>query len=380
MKKYLLTLAVLSILASCGTQAQKQPLPLLDKAAYDTIRGDKPVSLYTLVNKSGATLQMTNYGARLVALWVPDRQGVMRDVMWGYESAAAILRDGSSSGAVVGRYGNRIAAGRFTLDGVEYQLGLNNGPNHLHGGRRGWGLKVWDAEETTDTAGNPAVKMTLVSPDGDESYPGELTISVTYSLTPDNEVVLDYRATTTAPTVLNPTNHAYFNLHGTSEELILSHVMTINADNYTPFDGGNIPTGEIRSVEGTALDFRTPMTVGDGLNSEYKDPDVSGGYDHNWVLNKTAPNEVSLAAEVYEPSTGIVMKVLTSEPGIQIYTCNSSNPYDKGKYGGVRVRHNGIALETQHYPDSPNHPNFPTTVLRPGETFTSKTVYAFSTK
>ena len=380
MKRSLLTIAVLLLVAGCGPRTPKQVLPLLEKATFENAAGDKPVLLYTISNKSGATLQMTNYGARLLSLWVPDRDGIMRDVLWGYETAEATMRDGSSSGAVVGRYGNRIAAGRFTLDGKEYELATNSGGNHLHGGNVGWAARVWDAEQITDPAGNPAVKMTLVSPDGEENYPGTLTISVTYSLTADNRVVLEYHATTTAPTVLNPTNHAYFNLHGTAGQLVLSHVMTINADAFTPVARGNIPTGEIRPVEGTALDFRTPIAVGRGMASEFKDPDASRGYDNNWVLNKTSTGEVSLAAEVYEPSTGIVMTVFTSEPGIQVYTCNSASPTDIGKYGEARSRHSSIALETQHYPDSPNHGNFPSTVLRPGETFTSRTIYAFSTR
>ena len=368
-------------MAGCGTQTPKQILPLIDKASFEAAAPDgKAVTLYTLRNENGATLQLTNYGARLLALWVPDRDGVMRDVLWGYETGEATMREGSSSGAVVGRYGNRIAGGRFTLDGKEYELALNNGPNHLHGGLRGWAYKVWDAEELTSPSGDPAIRLTLVSPDGEENYPGTVTISVTYTLSADNELVLDYSATTTEPTVLNPTNHAYFNLHGTAGELILSHVITINADAFTPVDRGNIPTGEIRPVEGTALDFRTPTAIGAGMASALKDPDVSRGYDHNWVLKKTAQGELSLAAEVYEPSTGIVMKVFTTEPGMQVFTCNSDNPDDKGKYGEVRMRHNGFALETQHYPDSPNHPEFPSTVLRPGETFSSRTVYAFSTR
>jgi aldose 1-epimerase len=316
----------------------------------------------------------------MLSLWVPDRDGVMRDVVWGYESIEATLAGDVNSGPVVGRFGNRIAGGRFTLDGVEYQLNLNDGANQLHGGPKGWASQVWDAVETTDEAGNPAVKMTLISPDGDELYPGTVTIEVTYTLSADNEVVIDYRATTDAPTVLNPTNHAYFNLHGTANESILSHVMTIKASAFTPTDAGLIPTGEIRSVEGTPLDFRTPTPIGERIDSDYEPIVFGKGYGHNWVLDKSAAGAVELAAEVYEPATGIVMKVLTDQPGVPFYSGNFLSGTDTGKYGEVHNFRTGIALETQHFPDSPNQPEFPTTILRPGEVYTQHTVYAFSTK
>ncbi len=385
MKKTLLIPAIISVLVNCGARKEESPLPLLDKAAFETVIDGKPVSLYTLTNSNGAVLQLTNYGCRILALWVPDRDGVMRDVVWGYDSIEATLAGDLNSGPVVGRYGNRIAGGRFTLDGMEYQLETNNGPNHLHGGRNGWATKVWDAKvvKSDVRGGSDRVEMTLVSPDGDEKYPGTVIIKVTYSFNSDNAVQIHYEATTDAPTVLNPTNHAYFNLHGTANETILSHIMTIHADAFTPVDRGGIPTGEIRSVNGTSLDFRTPTAIGIGMASEYKNPDASRGYDHNWVLNRKPARQNRdfwHAAEVYEPATGIAMDVFTTEPGMQVYTCNGVNPNDRGKYGEVRTRHSGIALETQHFPDSPNHPDFPSTVLRPGQTFTSHTIYRFFTK
>ena len=380
MKKTILTLAAAAVLAGCAPKTETTTLPLIDKAAYETVVGGKPVSLYTLTNANGVTFQVTNYGARMVALWVPDRDGVMRDVTWGYETIGEMMADGSSSGPVVGRYGNRIAAGKFTLDGVEYQLALNNGVNHLHGGPTGWAMRVWDVAETVDQTRGQSIKMTLVSADGEEGYPGTVTISVTYTLTDKNELVLDYEATTDKPTVLNPTSHGYFNLHGTANKTILSHVMTINADGFTPTDGGLIPTGEIWPVEGTPMDFRTPTPVGDRIDADYEVLKFGNGYDHNWVLNKTAPGEVSLAAEVYEPSTGIVMQVHTDQPGIQFYAGTQMNGTDKGKYGEVHNKNTALALETQHFPDSPNHPQFPTTELRPGEVYTQHTVYTFSTK
>lgn len=380
MKKLLLVAALAAFMAGCG-QKQKEGQPrLLKKEAFEAILDGKQVSLYTLTNDAGMVLQLTNYGNRMLSLWVPAGDGTFRDVVWGYESISDVLTGDTNSGPVVGRFGNRIGSGRFTLDGVEYQLNLNNGPNHLHGGLKGWAKNVWDAAEFTDAAGNQAVKMTLVSPDGDENYPGTVTIDVTYTLTQNNEVVLDYRAVTDAPTILNPTSHAYFNLHGTANEPIGSHVMMINADAFTPTDEGLIPTGEIRPVEGTPLDFRTPTVIGERIDSDYEPIVFGKGYDHNWVLNQSAPGEVTLAAEVYEPATGILMTVYTDQPGMQFYSGNFMDGTDRGKYGEMHNYRTGLALETQHFPDSPNHDNFPSTVLRPGEVYTQHTVYAFSVR
>lgn len=380
MKRLLFFVAAAAAMAGCGQKPKAGQPKLLDKTAFETSLDGKPVSLYTLTNDSGTVLQLTNYGCRMLALWVPATDGTFKDIVWGYESINDLLAGDTNSGPVVGRYGNRIGSGRFTLDGVEHQLNINNGANHLHGGPRGWASKVWDAVEFTDPTGNQAVKMTLVSPDGDENYPGTVTIDVTYTLTPKNEVVLDYRAVTDAPTVINPTSHAYFNLHGTATEPAVSHVMTIYADAFTPTDQGLIPTGEIRPVDGTPLDFRVPTVIGERINSNYEPIVFGKGYDHNWVLNQSSPGEVTLAAEVYEPSTGILMMVYTDQPGMQFYSGNFMDGTDKGKYGEVHNYRTGIALETQHFPDSPNHDNFPSTVLRPGEVYTQHTVYAFSVK
>lgn len=381
MKKLTLMTAALLMLAGCCGEKNKAGQPvLLNKAAFETVVDGKPLSLYTLQNTNGMVVQLSNYGARILSLWVPSKDGSFKDVVWGYESIADALNGDVNAGPIVGRFGNRIGQGRFTLDGVEHQLNLNDGPNHLHGGPRGWASQVWNAVQYTDEAGNPAVRMTLVSPDGDENYPGTVNIDVTYTLTPQNELLLDYRATTDAPTILNPTSHAYFNLHGTANQSITSHVMMINADAFTPTDAVLIPTGEIRLVDGTPLDFRTPTAIGARIESDYEPMVFGRGYDHNWVLNKAEEKEVSLAAEVYEPATGIVMKVWTDQPGMQFYSGNFMDGTDKGKYGEVHNFRTGIALETQHFPDSPNHEHFPSTVLRPGETYTQHTVYAFSVK
>ena len=380
MKKLTLLAAAFLVLAGCCGEKEKAAPKLLDKAAFETTIDGKPVSLYTLGNANGVVLQLTNYGCRMLSLWVPDKDGNFRDVIWGYESIEATLAGDVNSGPVVGRYGNRIAAGRFMLDGAGYQVPVNNGPNALHGGTKGWASQVWDAAGFTDAAGNPAVKMTLVSPDGDMGFPGTVTVDVTYTLTAQNEVILDYSATTDAPTVINPTSHAYFNLHGTASHSSNSHLMTIYADAFTPTDEGLIPTGEIRLVEGTPLDFRTPTVIGDRIESDYEPIVFGKGYDHNWVLSKSEPGKVTLAAEVYEPATGIDMKVYTDQPGIQFYSGNFMDGTDNGKYGEVHNFRTGIALETQNFPDAPNHENFPSSVLRPGETYTQHTVYTFSVR
>jgi aldose 1-epimerase len=380
MKKLLLFAVTVAVMSACGVKKQPAQPVLLDSAAFESTIDGKSVELYTLKNANGVVAQFTNYGCRMLSLWVPDRDGNFKDVIWGYESMDDLLKGDVNSGPIVGRYGNRIAGGHFTLDGVEYQLNLNDGPNQLHGGPKGWASQVWSGIQFTDATGNESVRMTLVSPDGDELYPGTITIDVTYTLTANNEVTIDYHATTDAPTVLNPTNHAYFNLHGTANESILSHIMMLNADGFTPTDEGLIPTGEITSGEGTPLDFRTPTAIGARIDTDYEPLVFGKGYDHNWVLNKTAPGEVSVAAKVYEPSTGIELTVLTDQPGVQFYSGNFMDGTDKGKYGEVHNFRTGFALETQHFPDSPNHPGFPTTVLRPGEVYTQHTVYAFSVR
>ncbi len=333
------------------------------------------IQFYQITN-GDATLKLSNYGARMIELWVPDRDGGLRDVIWGYDTVEDMLAGDVNSGPVVGRFGNRIAGAKFTLDGVEYVLTPNDGANQLHGGPNGWASKVWMAEPLTDNS----IKFTLVSPDGDENYPGEVTVSVTYTLTHSDldggsyEVALDYEATTDKATVLNPTSHGYFNLHGTAMVSSLSHIMTINADAFTPTDENLIPTGEIRSVEGTPLDFRQPHVIGERIEEDYEPLVFAKGYDHNWVLGG------EFAAEVYEPATGIVMKVYTDQPGMQFYSGNFMDGTDKGKRGEYHTFRSGIALETQHFPDSPNQPEFPSTVLRPGEKYTQSTKYVFSTR
>lgn len=357
-------------------------LPLLDKTAFDTILDGKQVSLYTLKNEKGIAVQLTNYGARIVAVWVPAKDGSRQDVAWGYGSIGDYLRATDVyAGPIVGRYGNRIAKGCFTLDGKEYRLTVNNGENHLHGGTNGWWNRVWDAEEGTDAEGNPCVVMSYLSPDGEEGYPGSVSIRVTYTLTGDNGLSIAYAAVTDAPTPVNPTSHVYFNLHGTSEKSTNTHRLTIHADSFTPTDSGLIPTGEIRSVAGTPLDFRSSTVIGERIDSDYEPIVFGKGYDHNWILNRADNGgKLSFAAEVYEPETGIVMRVDTDQPGLQFYSGNFMDGIDVDKHGNRHNYRSGIALEAQNYPDAPNHAGFPVSILLPGETYYQCTVYSFTVK
>lgn len=382
--KNLFLIGTVFAMVACSSHTQKvdRGISLFDTQAFDTTLNGKQVSLYTLQNTQGMAVQITNYGARVVDLWVPSADSTFKDVVWGYENIKDYLLTADKyCGPVVGRYGNRIGKGQFMLDGKTYQLSINNGANHLHGGTGGFEARVWTGRETVDTNGNPAVEMSYLAADGEEGYPGNLSITVTYSLTPDNRLVIGYRATTDAPTVVNPTSHVYFNLHGTSECSTDSHIMMLAASHFTPTDSGLIPTGEIIPVDGTPMDFRTPITIGARLDTLTYGPMIfGGGYDHNWVLDNPKVGEMSLAAELYEPSTGIVMKISTDQPGFQFYSGNGMDGKEVGKRGDRHNFRSGIALETQNFPDAPNHDNFPSSVLRPGETYTQTSIYAFEVK
>ncbi|MCL6523751.1 MAG: galactose mutarotase [Thermoflavifilum sp.] len=347
---------------------------LPDSTAFaDTVDG-KEVRIYYLENHRGMAVAITNYGGRIVSLVVPDSSGQPADVVLGYPSIKDYLSDSSTYlGALIGRYGNRIAKGRFTLNGKTYQLYINNPPNSLHGGHHGFDSKVWEARQPSDSV----LELTYVSPDGEENYPGTLTVQVTYTVTDSNALEISYRATTDKPTVLNLTNHAYFNLSGEGYPSIGNTVLQLLADHYTPIDSTLIPTGEIAPVAGTPLDFTKPMPIGQRIDSPFIQLQYGHGYDHNFVLNKPAPDSLSLAAVAYSPVTGIEMKVYTTQPGVQFYSGNFLDGSHKGLAGKPYVRRSAFCLETQHFPDSPNHPNFPSTLLNPGEIFTSQTIYAF---
>ncbi len=345
------------------------------KQAFGSTADGTPVDLYTLCNASGFEVAITNYGGIVVSVKTPDRNGNIGDVVLGFDSLDGYLKQHPFFGALVGRYGNRIANGRFRLDGVEYKLATNNGKNHLHGGIRGFDKAVWQARGL-DTPDGPAVELTHVSRDGDEGYPGTLTATVVYTVTPKDELRIDYSATTDKATVVNLTNHSYFNLAGEGD--ILGHELRLNAERFTPVDAGLIPTGELRSVKGTPFDFTAATAIGARIAGKDQQIGFGGGYDHNFVLNGGG-GALAQAAEVYEPKTGRVLEVWTTEPGIQFYTGNFLDGTITGKGGRVYTQRSGFCLETQHFPDSPNKPEFPTTVLKPGERYDTTTLYRFKT-
>ena len=335
----------------------------------------KEVYLFTLKNKGGNILKLTNYGARIVCIEVPDRNGVKDNVTLGSEKLESILIGDPFGGAVIGRYANRIADAKFTLDGIEYNLPVNNKPNTLHGGRNGWFSKGWN-EEILKTNKQPAVKFWYVSPDMEEGFPGTVTIEVTYTWTDKNEIIIDYAAFSDKRTVINVTNHAYFNLHGVGKGYIFDHILTLKASAFTPFNTTKIPTGEIRPVKGTPFDFTVPHSIGEKLGETYENT-VLDGYDHNFVLD----NKEKVDATVYDPVSGRIMEVLTDQPGMQFYSGSGMMWKKTGGTGNATANtRSGFALETQHFPDSPNQPGFPSTVLNPGEKFKSRTIYRFSAK
>jgi aldose 1-epimerase len=340
----------------------------IQKESFGQLPDGTAVEIYTLTNGTGITARLMTYGATLVSLEVPDRSGKPGDIVLGYDSLDGYVKNSPYFGSIVGRYGNRIAKGRFTLDGVTYELATNNGENHLHGGIKGYDKVVWSAEPV-QRDGEVGVKFSYLSPDGEEGYPGNLNITVTYLLTDRNELTIGYEATTDKATPVNLTHHSYFNVAGSGD--ILGHELMINADAYTPVDAGLIPTGEIRPVKGTPFDFTTRHTIGERIAQ------VEGGYDHNFVLR--GGGKMDLAARVIEPGSGRVMEISTTEPGLQFYAGNFLDGTITGKGGRVYNKHAGFCLETQHFPDSPNKPGFPSTILRPDDVYKSLTVHKFST-
>ncbi len=370
MKNLLALLAVLLII-SCSKQSS---LPVLvDEKKFEQELDGKNVGLFTLKNRNGVVIQITNYGGRITHLWTPDKEGDFADIVIGYDSLDEYLNSNEIYyGALIGRYGNRIANGKFELNGEVYSLVRNNGENHLHGGIKGFNNVVWDAQILNEQK----LELNYLSKDEEEGYPGNLKVKVVYTLTDDNELKTEYWATTDKATPVNLTQHSYFNLKGAGNGNVNDHVMHINADAFTPVDEGLIPTGEIASVEGTPFDFRVPVAIGARLDADNLQLEFGGGYDHNWVLNKTESG-LNYAAKVVEPNSGRTLEVLTNEPGMQFYGGNFMDGSDKGK-GGKKFEFRGaFCLETQHYPDSPNQPGFPSTVLNPGEEYYSICIYKF---
>lgn len=346
-----------------------------NKSAFGKSRDGEPVELYTLRNRQGMEAQICTYGGIVTTLKVPARDGKLDDVVLGYDQLDGYLKSSPFFGCIVGRYANRIGGAKFTLDGKTYTLTANNGPNSLHGGPNALDKKVWRVLKATDDT----LELQHTSKDGEEGFPGNLNVTAKYSITDDNGLRVDYAATTDKSTVINLSHHSYFNLAGQGNGNILGHVVYINSDKITPVNKDLVPTGDFASVEGTPLDFRTPTAIGARIESPDQQMQFGSGYDHNWVINKPA-NQLGLHARVYEPQSGRVLEVWSTEPGVQFYTGNFLDGSITGKAGASYQRRGGFCLEPQHYPDSPNKPNFPSVVLRPGQTFKSTIIYKFSTK
>ncbi len=376
------------ILLICGLNACKNPeadkmknehVPVTsspavpDPAAFmDTLDG-RSIAMYTLKNKDGMEIRLTNYGASIVSILMKDRDGKWADIALGYDSLQGYRKGKSYFGAIVGRYANRVAKGRFSLNGKKYTLSTNNGPNSLHGGKKGFDKVAWEAKESTGS-----IRFHYLSRDGEEGYPGNLDVEVTYTLSDSNTLAIDYKATTDRSTVLNISNHTYFNLRGQGNGDILGHQLQLFADSFTPVDSTLIPTGEVRKVAGTAFDFTTPHTIGERVGASDEQITFGKGYDHNFVLtDRTASGSLRAVAKVTEPEFGRMMQIFSTEPAVQFYCGNFLDGSEIGK-GSVYEYRTGLCLETQHYPDSPNQPSFPTVVLNPGQTYSSRTVYVFS--
>ncbi len=371
----LAVLALVFIAQGCLPKPNESKGYTMKKEQFGELKG-QDVVLITLTNRAGNTVKLTNYGAKIVWIEVPDRDGNRDNITFGYDNLDGYLKGDPYFGSIVGRYANRIAVGKFTLEGEDYNLAINNEPNALHGGPGGWHSVVWNYELLDEKAFVPTVKFTYHSPDMEEGYPGNMDVAVYYRWNDNNELTIDYECATDKTTVLNITNHAYFNLKGAGNGDILDHELTIKASAYTPVDENLIPTGEIAPVAGTPFDFTTAHKIGERINDDSEQLKIAGGYDHNFVLD----NIDDVDAIAYEETTGRMLEVLTDQPGVQFYCGNFLDGTQVGHGGKVYNYRGGFCLETQHYPDSPNQPDFPSTVLKPGDVFRSTTIYRFSVK
>lgn len=384
--KKLFYLGIALCLFSCGNKQTNQNqetsdngITLLSDSAFNKTVDGKQISLYTLKSTGGLTAQITNFGGAIVSLWVADKEGKYDDISIGHANIEGYMNpgeDGRFFGPVVGRFANRIAKGKFAIDGTPYQLPINNNGQTLHGGLKGLDLVVWNVDSVTDNS----ITLSYLSPDGEEGFPGNLNIKMVYTLTADNEFKITYEATTDKPTVVNLSNHGLYNLKGQGNGTILDHILTINASNTTPVDEFLIPTGELANVEGTPFDFRTPTAIGDRIDQDNAQLKYGAGYDHNWAIDRKSDSDVEHIATLYEPTSGRVMEVWTDQPGLQFYSGNFFNGKVTGKCGKVYNYREALALETQKFPDSPNRYNFPSTRLNPGETYTQTCIYKFSVK
>ncbi len=372
----IIVLAILIFIIGC--EKETPPEMKILKELFGEFEGVK-VDVYTLKNANHVEVKITNYGGIVTSIRLPDKNGKFDDIVLGYDDLQEYVDNNPYFGCIVGRYGNRIGNAKFTLNGEEIILAKNDGENNLHGGLRGFDKVLWNVEPAAEKD-SQSLKLTYLSKDGEEGFPGNLKVTVTYTLTNDNSFRIDYMATTDKPTVVNLTNHTYWNFAGEGSGDILGHQLMLNADSYTPVDQGLITTGEIISVENTPMDFRSPAAIGDRIESDYEQIKFGKGYDHNWVLNKKETDKPDLAATVYEPVSGRCMEIFTTEPGIQFYSGNFLDGSIIGKSGRAYEFRNGFCLETQHFPDSPNKPEFPSVVLEPGETYKTTTIHRFSVK
>ena len=374
MARILLCLAVLS-----SKSFSEENLARLSSYSFGTLSDGREVNAFVLRNARGMSVQILDLGGVIASIKVPDSSGNFSDVTTGFDYPQPYLDGAGYMGAIVGRYANRIAGGKFSIDGIDYSLAKNNGDNAIHGGLVGFDKKIWDVEFLVGLH-DSKLKLSTFSPDGEEGYPGRVEVSVTYTLNDQNQLTIDYSATSDKATIINLTNHAYFNLDGHQAGSILEHEVMLNANHFTPIDESSIPTGVILDVAGTPLDFRQRKAIGLDIESEDRQMTFGSGYDHNFVINHSEPGSVSLAAEVYSPNSGRVMKVYTDQPGVQFYTGNFLNGTLVGKDGAVYGRRSAFCLETQHFPDSPNKPMFPSTILQPGDQFASRTIFEFLTE
>ena len=376
MKNIIITLAIIMMTSACS----KQPVShsRVKRENFQSVIDGKNTDLYTLKNKNGLEITVTNFGARVVEFFTPDKDGNFEDIVLGHDHIDKYINFTGERflGATIGRYGNRIAEGKFTLDSVQYQLPTNDGPNSLHGGTKGFDMVVWDVEQVSPQK----LELSYLSKDGEEGYPGNLDVKMTYELTENNEFIVTHHATTDKRTVINLTHHSFFNLHGAGNGTINDHELMLNADKFTPVNNVLIPTGEQLTVEGTPMDFRKPILIGERVDNDYEQLKFGHGYDHNWILARQSKNDLELAATVYEPKSGRFLEVFTTEPGIQFYGGNFFDGTEIGKGGKSYERRASLALETQHFPDSPNHADFPSTVLSPGEEYNHTCVYKLTVK
>jgi aldose 1-epimerase len=373
-RSVVMTVAVAAGFGMCS----QMPAPKVEKAPFGTVDG-KAVDIYTITNAKGVEMKVTNYGGIVTSLRVPDRNGAMADIVLGFNDVDSYVKGSPYFGCIVGRYGNRIGGAKFTLDGKEYRLAANNGPNSLHGGVKGFDKQVWDANEINRKT-LAGVEFTYVSRDGEEGFPGTLTTKVTYTLSNRNEFKITYKATTDKPTICNLTHHSYFNLAGEGSGDILGTEITLKCSKYTPIDSVLIPTGELADVAGTPFDFREPTVIGARVNEDNQQLKFGLGYDHNWAIDRKGQKGLVLAATAFDPASGRCMDVLTTEPGIQMYVGNFLDGTLTGKSGKPYIYRSGFCLETQHYPDSPNKPGWPSVTLKPGKVYKTTTVYKFYTK